>query len=283
MSLYIANENNSENNMETDTSIQKQSWAGDRKLRLLIYLTLILAALALLSYANLTLKESKFINTSPSTISVNGTGEAVAVPDIATFSFSVLAEAKDAADAQDRSAESINSIIAFLKENGVEKKDIKTLSYNLSPKYEYIRTICSDGFCPPGRQNLIGYMVSQTIEIKVRDTGQAGDIISGVGGLGATNVSSLRFIVDDDEKVKDEARSKAIADAKEKAKTLADDLRVRLVRLTDFYENQPGPYYGYDGEVAISFAESGVVRAVPDIPVGENKIVSNVTLVYEIR
>lgn len=268
--------------METDNNT-KHTWAENGTFRFLVYVVLILAALALLSYANFAFKESKFINTSPSTISVNGTGEAVMVPDIATFSFSVLAEAENASDAQDRSAESINAITAYLEENNVAENDIKTLSYNLSPKYEYIRAVCTEGFCPPSKQNLVGYTVSQTIEVRVRDTERAGDLISGVGGLGATNVSSLRFTVDDDDSMMEEARAAAITDAKEKAKRLARDLDVHLVRLVGYYENQPGPYYGYGGDVAFDSAESAVTRAAPDIPVGENKTASNVTLIYEIR
>src|SRR3989338_810350 len=59
------------------------------------------------------------------TINVSGTGEIVAVPDIATFSFSVTEESLNVADAQTNSAKAINDIMDYLAKNGVDKKDIK--------------------------------------------------------------------------------------------------------------------------------------------------------------
>jgi uncharacterized protein YggE len=76
--------------------------------------------------------------------------------------------------------------------------------------------------------------VTQTISIKVRVTEKAGEILSGAGSRGATNVSGLTFTVDDEEKVLAEARTKAIADAQEKAEELADELGGNLFASLDF-------------------------------------------------
>ncbi|MDZ4227187.1 MAG: SIMPL domain-containing protein [Patescibacteria group bacterium] len=190
------------------------------------------------------------------------------------------------ADAQDAATEKSNAVIAYLKGEGIEEKDIKTTDYNVYPQYDYTRSACSEvGYCPPGRQELRGFEVSQTLSVKVRDTEKAGGLLSGVGSRGASQVSGLSFTIDDEDALKAEARGKAIDDAQAKAKELAGQLGVSLVRVVGFYENEGGypvPYaYGTGGDMMAVRTESA--KAAPDIPVGENKIVSNVSVTYEIR
>ncbi|MCA9366366.1 SIMPL domain-containing protein, partial [Candidatus Kaiserbacteria bacterium] len=157
-------------------------------IRLLIALVLFGACLALMAYTNLATKQAKYDMTGPTTIMVEGQGEVMAKPDIGQFSFSVMAEGADAVTAQDKSAESINAIVAYLSDNGVEEKDIKTQNYYLNPKYRYEERVCPaiNSYCPPGDRVLDGYEVSQTIVVKVRDLDKAGGLISGVGERGAT-------------------------------------------------------------------------------------------------
>ena len=256
--------------------------------RALIVIILIGAAAALFAYTNLTAKQAKYSMMGPTTISVRGEGEVLARPDIGQFSFAVRAEGEDAATAQELSAESTNGIIEYLKEAGVEEKDIKTQNYNLHPRYRYEERVCVSGsFCPPGEQIIDGYEVSQSVVVKVRDLDQAGDLISGVGERGATNISGLQFTIDDETVLKAEARAEAIADAKEKAKQLAEDLDVRLVRMVGFWEDEggfyPEPYFGGVAEMAMdsSVAKRGTLSV--STPVGENEIKSTVNITYEIR
>ena len=117
---------------------------------------------------------------------------------------------------------------------GVEDKDVKTSGYALNPKYRYEQGVCTQWGCPNGKQILEGYTVNQTVTVKVRDTAKAGDLISSVGTKGATNISGLSFTIDDDEKLKREARELAIKDAKENAAKLAEDLGVHTLRNIDF-------------------------------------------------
>ncbi|MDO8552886.1 MAG: SIMPL domain-containing protein [bacterium] len=219
------------------------------------------------------------------TISVSGEGEVFAVPDTATFSVTVLEKAKEVKDAQDAATKKVNDIIAYLKQGGIEEKDIKTTDYNINPDYEWKQSACPQGvFCPPGNQVLVGFQVSQTLSVKVRDTKKAGDLLSGVGSRGATQVSGLSFTIDDEDALKAQARDKAIAEAKEKAKALAKSLGVSLVRVVGFSESGAGGPIYY-AKAAMSLGRGGAEDAsvAPEIPVGENKIVSNVNIVYEIR
>jgi uncharacterized protein YggE len=219
-------------------------------------------------------------------ISINGTGEVYAIPDTASFSFSVVEEGKTVKDAQDKATKKINAILDAVKSFGIDDKDVKTTGYTSYPKYEYTGSACVSGYCPPGKQVLTGYEVSHSITVKVRDTAKAGDVLTKVGGLGASNISGLDFIVDDMDSVKDQAREKAVADAKAKAKVLSKTLGVRLTKVVNFYESgdMPVPMYYAKADSAMGMGGGMVsAQATPSLPTGENKIVSNVTISYEVE
>ena len=159
------------------------------------------------------LKGLRFIGSgvaATNTISVSGEGEVFAVPDIATFSVSVRETAKEVKDAQTAATKKGNDIIAYLKGEGIEEKDVKTTDYSVNPQYEWTQRVCPEGgYCPPGKQVLTGFQVSQTLSVKVRDTKKAGDLLSGVGSRGATEVSGLTFENDDEDDLNQEGREKA--------------------------------------------------------------------------
>lgn len=257
-----------------------------------VVITLAVFSLWGLASAVKTFKEFRFVGsgtTATNTITVTGEGEVFAVPDLATFSVTVTEEAKEVRDAQKVATEKINDIIDYLKKEGVEEKDIKTTSYNVYPKYEWVETQveCVRYPCPPsGNQEMVGFEVSQTIDVKVRDTEKAGDLLSGVGNRGVNSVSGLTFTIDDEEALTAEARGKAIEDARTKAAELAKQLNVRLVRIVGFNEDGGYPIY-YKRDMAVMTMEAGGfggdVAPAPSLPTGENKITSNVSITYEIR
>lgn len=267
----------------TSRIIEATHWPRMAATAALGFGALFLAILALSA-----LKEYRYIGaglSAANTISVNGEGEVFAVPDLATFSVTIQEEALEVQEAQEVATEKANAIIEYLRDAGIEERDIKTTDYNVYPQYDWMEGAQSNGFPTPGRQVLRGYQVSQTISVKVRDTEEAGTILSGVGSRGASNVSGLSFTIDDEDELKREARGMAIEDAQEKAEELADQLGVRLVRIVSFYENEGGysPVAMYArGGVAMDMAVAESAPA-PQLPVGENKIVSNVNVTYEIR
>lgn len=233
-------------------------------------------------------KQYSFIGsgvTASNTINITGTGEEFAVPDTATFSVTVRETAKDVATAQEAASKKNNDILAYLKKSGIEEKDIQTTDYNVSPQYEWKPSgeCLSSGYCPGGRQVIIGFEVSQTTSVKVKDTKKAGDILSGVGSLGAFEMSGLSFTIADEEGIKAKARDKAIAEARKKADVLAKSLGVSIVRVVGFSENGDSPMpYRYN--LATGAADAMMApKAAPEIAVGQNKIISNVTVTYEIK
>lgn len=236
------------------------------------------------------LKEGSYIGRGDypaNVISVSGEGEVFATPDTGSFSFSVIEEGKTSKDAQDKATKQINSVLAGVRSLGVEDKDIKTTSYNLYPKYEYSQTqACTAGYCPPGKQVLTGYEVSQTVTIKIRNTADAGSVLTKAGELGAKNISGLDFVIDNPDSIQAQARDKAIKDAKAKADVLAKSLGVKLVRIVSFSESGGVPpiYYAMGGaKMEAMSADVMSAPRPPEVPTGENKVVSSVTITYEVE
>ena len=259
-----------------------ENFFGSKLNRFLTTVVLGLLVFALGAYAYYTMQQARYLYTGPTTISVSGEGEVLAVPDIGQFSFSVMAEGEDAVIAQGASATKINEINAALEAAGVERSDIKTEYYSLYPKYKYETAPCIAGMYCPGEQIQDGFEVNQTILVKVRDLDQAGSLLGLVGDKGATNISGLSFTIDDDSALMDEARAMAIADAKAKAKVLADNLGVRLTKMVGYYEDEGMyPYYGKGGDMMVR--EQMELSVTPDLPTGENTTMSRVTLTFQVK
>lgn len=266
-------------------SIRSNYWFRVASLAVLGLLALYLFVLVISEF-----KSMRYIGSGVSasnTITVSGEGEVSAVPDTATFSVTIQEKAKTVEAAQEVATEKSNDIVAYLEGEGIEEKDIQTADYSVYPEYEYETRVCSaNEYCVPGRQNLVGYQVSQTITVKVRDTDQAGELLTGVGSLGASQVSGLSFTIDDEEALQNVARDEAIAKAKEKADALARSLGVKVVRVVGFSEDgyyPPMPYAYGRGGATMDMAVAQEAKMAPALPTGENKIYSNVTITYEIR
>ncbi len=217
-----------------------------------------------------------------STITVMGTGNVTAVPDITTLSVTVSKDADTSAAAQSALNDSVTKVLAYLKSQKIADKDIKSDYGGVNPKYVYSQVVCVRYPCPQSDPKIVGYTAMQTITIKVRAVDSANDVRTGLANLGITDISGPTFTIDDEDNLKDAARANAIADAREKAQTLARSLGVRIVRVTSFSENGGGYPIMYDAKAMMAGSAPNAAPA-PELPKGENKITSNVTITYEIR
>ena len=237
----------------------------------LIYVLMVVVIFYFLASINEKTKASE-----TDVISVTGTGEIYVTPDIGLVDISVQTQNKDVSKASNDNNEKMNSIITYLKSSGVDEKDIKTTSYSIYPVYSWEDKT--------GRRNLDTYEVSQVLEVKIRDLSKVGEIISKSTELGANNVSSLSFTIDDDEKVKEQAKEQAIKNAKEKADKLGKALGVHLVKIVNFSEGTSYPAYDsyYKSATGMGGAEM-LSSAAPTVMTGQNKITSTVTITYSVR
>src|SRR3990167_2204097 len=231
----------------------------------------------------------RYSDKQENTIAFSGHGEVTAVPDIANVYFTISKEAKTVKEAQTLVAGIEKSSLDFFKENNILEKDIKTANASFYPKYEYkydtkVLMPCTQYGCPsrPGNNVITGYVASESITVKIRNTDDVGKIMQGLGTLGVTDLSGPDFSIDNEDVLKAQARKEAIEDAKAKAKVLAEDLGVELGKIMSFSEdgNYPIPYYGKE-MMALDNASSAPAPA--EIPKGENIITSDVTITYEIK
>ncbi len=243
---------------------------------------LVLLALYLFAQTLVTLKEYKYVGDDVSTlntITVSGTGDAFAVPDTTQFTFSVIEKADTASQAQEQATAKMNKALETVRAAGVEEKNIRTVSYDVHPNYETVA--CLRYPCPAPK--IDGFEVVQTEEIKMKDAQKAGELVSQLAGLEVQNISGLSFTIEDEDAIRQQARAKAIEQAKGKAKELAGTLGVSLVRIVSFAEDgaQPVPYYAKDSMSVRS--EAAQVAAPAELPQGQNTVTSNVSITYEIR
>lgn len=216
------------------------------------------------------------------TVTMMAEGEAVAIADIASFSFSVNEEGKTSDEAQKKATEKINKALEYLKTNGVEEKDIKTENYSIYPKYENVAP-CYAFDCPVSEPKIVGYTVSQSIRVKVRDTESTGKFLSELTKFEINNVSGITFTIDDESALYDMARKDAVSKAQAKALALSKDLGVKLGDVISFSEDN-SQYYQND-TYGMGGAEMGVSlkSATPDLPKGENKYTTRVYVTYELK
>lgn len=232
------------------------------------------------------IRSSQYIgkgNQAPASITVSGKGEVVAVSDIATLSVNLSKDGTTAKEAQNLLNEQITKTLEYLKTQKIEDKDIKSEYGGLNPKYSYESTACFTYPCPQKDPKIVGYTATQSITIKVREVDSANEVRTGLATIGLTNISGPTFSIDNQDALNDQARSRAIVDAKEKAKILAKQLGVRLGDIMSFSEggNSYPMMYAKGGMMMDS--AMAVSAPTPELPKGENKIISNVNIVYEIR
>lgn len=223
-----------------------------------------------------------------------GEGKVNVQPDVAVFTFTVLTEGgKDLGAVQGDNTKKSTAAVDFVKSMGVDAKDIRTTASNVQPRYEtyncYLPMVAvSDSSetrrCPPPA--IVGYTVTTSYEVKVRDFVKVGEILSGVVDKGANQVGQLSFKVDDQEKAKADARKLAIEQAKKKADEIAKIGGFSRGRLLSIEESIPYTYdrmYGMGGDSYEMKAMSAPAAVAAPIEAGSNEITVTVYLRYEIQ
>lgn len=216
-------------------------------------------------------------NETENTITVSDTGTVYAKPDLAIATASVVNEAETVDEALSVNTEKMNAVIEAMKEEGVEEKDLKTTTFNIYPRYEWRE---ASQYYPTGERILVGYEVRQSLQIKIRDLENVGQIIQEAADAGANQISDLQFTIDDQDELKKQARGEAILKAKTKAEELAGQLGVKLVRISNFSEGSVSPvYYALEKAEALGLGGGGE----PQIETGESKIEVTVSITYDIK
>ena len=212
-------------------------------------------------------------NDPPMMITVNATSTKTVEPDMAEISFGVITEADNAADAQKKNTEDVDSVVARLKELGVEEKSIQTTDYYMYPRYDY----------NSGSEQIIGYTVTVTLTVKDQTIEEAGEILSECVKAGINNINNVRYSSSKYDEVYQEALKEAVAIAEEKAKVLAEASGSELSDVPTITEGGQNMAYRYDN-AAGAYAEEAAMDMSKSVTLqaGELQIVAQVTAAWKV-
>ena len=171
------------------------------------------AAMPAVAQQNATMCSPMAGNGGMSTITVSGTGEARIAPDMATIQLGVTTQAQSAAEAMSQNAERQTAVIAALGEAGLEQADIQTSGLNLNPMMDY-----GENKAP----SVVGYQASNMVAVRVKDVANLGKVMDAIVNAGANEINGISFQREDGSDAEDDARRKAVADARHKAEILAE-------------------------------------------------------------
>jgi uncharacterized protein len=160
---------------------------------------------------------------SPASITVMGSGTVSAPPDTAELTAGVVTQAPSAAQALAANSAAVEAMLKSLHSLGIAQKDIQTTSITVAPQHRQ-----GKGDSQPPQ--IVGYEVSNQIRVKVRDLSSLGRVLDAQVTQGANVVSGIRFGVQEPTPRLDEARRKAMVDARRKAEVYANAAGVKLGR-----------------------------------------------------
>ena len=212
----------------------------------------------------------------PRTITITGEGKLKVRPDTASISAGVVTQADTARNALDKNTERMQQVMNGLVELGIPKNDLQTSQFSVNPVYSR----------PPAKPGglrlepkIIGYRVSNTATAIVRELPRLGGILDKVVSLGANSISGPSFFIDKLEPLLDKARSKAVANALQKAKLLS---RAAGVELGEIITIREGGGYAPRSEMHRAMAMDMEAAQVP-IAAGMQEIRATVILVIAIK
>ena len=171
------------------------------------------------------------------TITTNGVASTEVVPDIATISLGVDTERPKAADAARDNALAAQAIVGEIKAQGIEARDIKTLSVTLAPVYDGIQD--ANGYVT--KRTLRGYIASNSLSVRIKEVAKAGVLAGQLMDKGANRFEGIAFDYTQKEAKYDALRGDAVRDALRKANSYVDGLGLKLGRVLEIATQAPYP------------------------------------------
>ena len=203
----------------------------------------------------------------PPAISVSGEATVSVAPDQAQIDGGVTSDGKTAREASEANNAAMGKVLLALKGAGIEEKDYQTSRLSLQPQYAPNRT---------GSSPITGYRASNRVTIRLRDVTKVANVIDVLVGAGANDIGGINFTVSQPSKHLDEAREKAVADARRKAEIFARAAGVTLGEpLSISEEGAPAPMFR--GKLAAPMAAGAPVAQ------GEETLAVTVTVSWAIK
>ena len=219
-----------------------------------------------LAIIGILLSAPAFAEVPPSSISVTGEATISTAPDLAQIDGGVTNDAKTAREASEANNKAMGLVLLALKSAGISEKDYQTSQLSLQPQYAPNKS---------GPSQITGFRASNRVTVTVRDVAKVGGVIDTLVTNGANDIGGISFMVAQPSKLLDEARPKAIADARRKADIYAQAAGVALgtaLRISEESNSAPAPYRKMS---------AGIAAAA--IAPGEETLRISVSVTYEIK
>lgn len=204
------------------------------------------------------------------TLSIAASGDVKALPDKATISLGVLTTAPTAAQAMADNAGRMTQVIAALRRQGLEGKDVQTSGVNLGAQYDYQ---------PNKPQRLIGYQASNQVTVTVHDVARLGPALDAATAAGADSINGVSFGIEHPEALEDQARLNAVQALQARAQLYAGAAGYRVGRLVSLSESGGSQPMAYAAKMVTVQA----VRLAPTpVEAGELTVHVEVSGLYEL-
>jgi uncharacterized protein YggE len=204
----------------------------------------------------------------PAVISVTGEAKISAPPDLAQIDGGVTSEAKTAREASEANNAAMGKVLLALKGAGIDEKDYQTSRLSLQPQNSSSKT--------GGPPTIVGYRASNRVTIRLRDVTKVANVIDTLVAAGANDIGGINFLVSQASKLLDEAREKAIADARRKAEIYAKAAGVTLGAPLSISEG------GAPAPIVFRRMAAGVAESAPVAP-GEETLQLSVSVSWAIK
>ena len=229
-------------------------------LALLLILTLVLPATAC---------AESFSPAPGATITVTGSATVTFKADYAQVSVGVSTQAKTVEEASKQNTAAIHTLIAALKEAGVMEEDIATSNYSVHAEYDYSSL---------SGQKLIGYNVTNQLNVIIRDMEHIGATLDKATAAGANNIYNIQFLSTRADEAQDEATAYAVQDAMRRATLLAEAASLQLGGIVSISDSTGG--YSM---VTRSYKSAMDAAAGNSILPDDASVSASVTIVFELK
>lgn len=215
---------------------------------------------------------------APTILSLNAEARAVRQPDLAVFSAGVTSQGKTAVEALSANSADMNRVIAALKKAGIADRDIQTSNLSLHPVYAS-QVVRPDGRVENQEPRIIGYQANNQVNVRQRKLDDYGRVLDTLVSAGANQINGPSFELDDGDAAMDEARTAAMAKARQRAELYAHAAGLRVRRIVSISEGG-----GYNPPpMPMRYAKVAMADAAPTpVAAGEVELMATVSVQFEL-
>lgn len=225
-------------------------------------------------------------------LTVTAEGKSLQLPDVAIFNAGVTTQGATAGEALAANSTAMERVISQLRRAGIAERDIQTNNLAVEPIYSdpnrdaaVAARYSGQPYMPPaadaGVPKIVGYRANNTVSVRQRNLKSFGQVIDTLVSAGANQVNGPSFTIENPEPALDQARVRAVEQARGRANLYARAAGLRVVRILSISEGS-----GYFAPPLV-FARGSIAGAPPPPPPpapiqpGELQMTAGVTVLFE--